>query len=121
MTFDPRSPDSEDPPSWPSATGTGLVPAPSSANGSGSGGGDVRSPSLSSDEQSSEASLITETGSSGGGGGGTPLPPDTPDNLTLALLDSVAGKRHIHCTGKTGRAVRGGGVTPAACDSLLNM
>ncbi|XP_044037472.1 LOW QUALITY PROTEIN: rap guanine nucleotide exchange factor-like 1 [Siniperca chuatsi] len=101
------SPDSEDPPSWPSATGTGLVTLPSSANGSGSGsgGGDVRSPSLSSDEQSSEASLITETSSSGGGrrrrrrrGGGTPLPPDTPDNLTLAVLDSVAGKRHGHCT-----------------------
>ncbi|XP_070704535.1 rap guanine nucleotide exchange factor-like 1 [Pempheris klunzingeri] len=98
------SPDSEDPPSWPSATGTGLVSVPSSANGSGSGsgsgsgGGDVRSPSLSSDEQSSEASLITETsGGGGGGGGGTPLPPDTPDNLTLAVLDSVAGKRNVHC------------------------
>ncbi|XP_039979965.1 rap guanine nucleotide exchange factor-like 1 [Xiphias gladius] len=99
------SPDSEDPPSWPSATGTGLVTVPSSANGSGSGsgsgsgGGDIRSPSLSSDEQSSEASLITETSSSGGGGGGTtPLHPDTPDNLTLTLLDSVAGKRYGHCT-----------------------
>ncbi|KAF0033155.1 hypothetical protein F2P81_015445 [Scophthalmus maximus] len=96
------SPDSEDPPSWPSAVGTAPVTVPSSANGSGSGsgsgsgGGDVRSPSLSSDEQSSEASLITETG--GGGGGGTPLPPDTPDNLTLAVLDSVAGKRYGHCT-----------------------
>ncbi|XP_068192743.1 rap guanine nucleotide exchange factor-like 1 [Antennarius striatus] len=90
------SPDSEDPPSWPLATGPGLVTMPSSANGSGSGGGDVRSPSLSSDEQSSEASLITET--SGGGRGGTPLPPDTPDNLTLFVLDSVAGKRHGHCT-----------------------
>ncbi|XP_054462945.1 rap guanine nucleotide exchange factor-like 1 [Anoplopoma fimbria] len=66
------SPDSEDPPSWPSATGP-----------------DVRSPSLSSDEQSSEASLITER---------TPLPPDTPDNLTLALLDSAAGKRSGVCT-----------------------
>ncbi|XP_069021440.1 rap guanine nucleotide exchange factor-like 1 [Embiotoca jacksoni] len=86
------SPDSEDPPSWPSATGTGTVLVPSSANGSGSGGGDVRSPSLSSDEQSSEASLVTESGG-GGGGGGTPLHPDTPDNLTLAVLDSVAGKR----------------------------
>ncbi|XP_075937124.1 rap guanine nucleotide exchange factor-like 1 [Anarhichas minor] len=72
------SPDSEDPPSWPSATGP-----------------DVRSPSLSSDEQSSEASLITE---SGGGGGGTPLPPDTPDNLTLTLLDSAVGKRSGVCT-----------------------
>ncbi|KAM9391835.1 rap guanine nucleotide exchange factor-like 1 [Pholidichthys leucotaenia] len=97
------SPDSEDPPSWPSATGTGLVTAPSSANssgsGSGSGGGDVRSPSLSSDEQSSEASLITETGGGGGGGwGGTPLHADTPDNLMLAVLDSVAGKRYGHCT-----------------------
>ncbi|XP_037544577.1 rap guanine nucleotide exchange factor-like 1 [Nematolebias whitei] len=93
------SPDSEDPPSWPSATGP--VSAPSSANGSGSGsgsgGGDVRSPSLSSDEQSSEASLINDTSSSGGGGG-TPLHPDTPDNLTLAVLDCVAGKRLGHCT-----------------------
>ncbi|KAF1380196.1 hypothetical protein PFLUV_G00184280 [Perca fluviatilis] len=87
------SPDSEDPPSWPSATGPGVVPAPGSANGSG----DVRSPSLSSDEQSSEASLITES-SGGGSGGGTPLPPDTPDNLTLALLDSAAGKRSGICT-----------------------
>ncbi|KAM6905204.1 rap guanine nucleotide exchange factor-like 1 [Xenentodon cancila] len=89
------SPDSEDPPSWPSAAGTALVSVASSANGSGSGsgsgGGDVRSPSLSSDEQSSEASLITE------GGGGAPLHPDTPDNLTLAMLDSVAGKRFGFC------------------------
>ncbi|KAG7505241.1 rap guanine nucleotide exchange factor-like 1 [Solea senegalensis] len=65
------SPDSEDAPCWPP------------------GGGDVRSPSLSSDEQSSEASLITET---------TPLHPDTPDSLTLTMLDSVAGKRSGHCT-----------------------
>ncbi|XP_023142311.2 rap guanine nucleotide exchange factor-like 1 [Amphiprion ocellaris] len=85
------SPDSEDPPSWPSAAGTGPVSVPGSANSSGSGSGDVRSPSLSSDEQSSEASLVTE-------GGGTPLHPDTPDNLTLAVLDSVAGKRFGHCT-----------------------
>ncbi|KAK9534466.1 hypothetical protein VZT92_006909 [Zoarces viviparus] len=97
------SPDSEDPPSWPSATGPGglvTVPPSSSANGtSGSGSGDVRSPSLSSDEQSSEASLIAESGGGGGGGGGgTPLPPDTPDNLTLALLDSAAGKRSGVCT-----------------------
>ncbi|KAM4535481.1 rap guanine nucleotide exchange factor-like 1 [Fundulus diaphanus] len=100
------SPDSEDPPSWPSAAGTGLASVPCSANGSGSGsgpgsgsgGGDVRSPSLSSDEQSSEASLITEGSSGGGGGGGgTPLHPDTPDNLTLAVLDGVAGKRFGHC------------------------
>ncbi|XP_067332199.1 rap guanine nucleotide exchange factor-like 1 isoform X1 [Channa argus] len=97
------SPDNEDPPSWPSATGTGLVTVPSSANGSGAGsghgGGDVRSPSLSSDEQSSEASLITESSSSGGGGGGgTPVHSDTPDNLTLTVLDSVAGKCYGHCT-----------------------
>lgn len=78
--------------------------APSSANGSGSGsgsgsgGGDVRSPSLSSDEQSSEASLITDGG--GGGGGGTPVHADTPENLTLAVLDSVVGKRFGHCKGK---------------------
>ncbi|XP_032364354.1 rap guanine nucleotide exchange factor-like 1, partial [Etheostoma spectabile] len=87
------SPDSEDPPSWPSATGPGVIPAPGSANSSG----DIRSPSLSSDEQSSEASLITESGG-GGSGGGTPLPPDTPDNLTLALLDSAAGRRPGVCT-----------------------
>ncbi|KAL3053164.1 hypothetical protein OYC64_005657 [Pagothenia borchgrevinki] len=58
------SPDSEDPPSWPSATGPSLVSVP------GSGSGDVRSPSLSSDEQSSEASLITECVGGGGGVGG---------------------------------------------------
>ncbi|KAG7505240.1 rap guanine nucleotide exchange factor-like 1 [Solea senegalensis] len=79
------SPDSEDAPCWP----PGPVSVPGSANSSGSGGGDVRSPSLSSDEQSSEASLITET---------TPLHPDTPDSLTLTMLDSVAGKRSGHCT-----------------------
>lgn len=98
----PCSPDSEDAPSWPSATGPGLVTVPNSANGSssgsGPGGGDIRSPSLSSDEQSSEASLITESG--GIGGPGTPLPTDTPDNLTLLVLDSVAGKRHGLCTGR---------------------
>lgn len=65
------SPDSEEPPCWPSATA------------------DIRSPSLSSDEQSSEASLDTNW---------TPLPADTPDNLALALLDSVAGKRYGNCT-----------------------
>nr|XP_015822421.2 rap guanine nucleotide exchange factor-like 1 isoform X1 [Nothobranchius furzeri] len=91
------SPDSEDPHPWPSATGTGLVSVPNSSNGSGSGsvGGDIRSPSLSSDEQSSEASLITESSSCGGG---TPLHPDTPDNLTLIVLDSVTGRRSGHCS-----------------------
>eukprot|EP00066_Takifugu_rubripes_P013411 XP_011602677.1 PREDICTED: rap guanine nucleotide exchange factor-like 1 [Takifugu rubripes] len=82
------SPDCEDPPSWPSASGPVLVAAPGSSNTSGSG--DVRSPSLSSDEQSSEASLITE-----GGGGGAPLPPDTPDNLALLVLDSVTEKQGL--------------------------
>lgn len=67
------SPDSEEAPSWPSAAAT-----------------DIRSPSLSSDEQSSEASLDT---------GWTPMPADTPENLALALLDSVAGKRFGNCTG----------------------
>lgn len=67
------SPDTEEAPCWPSATA------------------DIRSPSLSSDEQSSEASLDTSW---------TPLPADTPDNLALALLDSVAGKRYGNCTGK---------------------
>ncbi|XP_030649645.1 rap guanine nucleotide exchange factor-like 1 [Chanos chanos] len=65
------SPDTEEAPCWPSATA------------------DIRSPSLSSDEQSSEASLDTSW---------TPLPADTPDNLALALLDSVAGKRFGNCT-----------------------
>lgn len=65
-----------------------------SANTSGSG--DVRSPSLSSDEQSSEASLITESS-----GGGAPLPPDTPDNLALLVLDSVAEKHPGLSTGES--------------------
>lgn len=67
------SPETEEAPCWPSAAAT-----------------DIRSPSLSSDEQSSEASLDT---------GWTPLPADTPENLALALLDSVAGKRYGNCTG----------------------
>lgn len=67
------SPETEEAPCWPSATA------------------DIRSPSLSSDEQSSEASLDTNW---------TPLPADTPDNLALALLDSVAGKRYANCTGE---------------------
>lgn len=67
------SPETEEAPCWPSAAAT-----------------DIRSPSLSSDEQSSEASLDT---------GWTPLPADTPENLALALLDSVAGKRFGNCTG----------------------
>ncbi|XP_010872975.1 rap guanine nucleotide exchange factor-like 1 isoform X1 [Esox lucius] len=65
------SPDTEEAPCWPSATA------------------DIRSPSLSSDEQSSEASLDTSW---------TPLPADTPDNLALAILESVAGKRYGNCT-----------------------
>ncbi|XP_036408882.1 rap guanine nucleotide exchange factor-like 1 [Megalops cyprinoides] len=65
------SPDAEEPPCWPPAAA------------------DIRSPSLSSDEQSSEASLETTW---------TPLPPDTPDNVALTVLDSVAGKRHCNCT-----------------------
>ncbi|KAG7459605.1 hypothetical protein MATL_G00212560 [Megalops atlanticus] len=68
------SPDAEEPPCWPPAAA------------------DIRSPSLSSDEQSSEASLETTW---------TPLPPDTPDNIALTVLDSVAGKRHCNCTGKS--------------------
>lgn len=71
------SPDTEEAPCWPSATA------------------DIRSPSLSSDEQSSEASLDTNW---------TPLPPDTPDNLAQALLDSVAGKRFGNCTGMLSEA-----------------
>lgn len=68
------SPETEEAPCWPSATA------------------DIRSPSLSSDEQSSEASLDTNW---------TPLPADTTENLALALLDSVAGKRYANCTGET--------------------
>ncbi|XP_061892629.1 rap guanine nucleotide exchange factor-like 1 [Entelurus aequoreus] len=79
------SPDSEDLPPWPSAA----------APVNGSACGDVRSPSLSSDEQSSEASLVVVDG--GGGGGGASLPADTPENITLALLDTVTGLRHGHC------------------------
>lgn len=67
------SPETEEAPCWPSATA------------------DIRSPSLSSDEQSSEASLDTNW---------TPLPADTPQNVALALLDSVAGKRYANCTGE---------------------
>ena len=68
------SPETEEAPCWPSAAA------------------DIRSPSLSSDEQSSEASLDTSW---------TPLAADTPENLALALLDSVAGKRYGNCTGKS--------------------
>ncbi|MBN3312881.1 RPGFL factor, partial [Atractosteus spatula] len=60
------SPDSEEPPCWPPAAA------------------DFRSPSLSSDEQSSEGSLEAAW---------TPLPADTPEKLVLTLLDSVAGGR----------------------------
>ncbi|XP_057673769.1 rap guanine nucleotide exchange factor-like 1 isoform X2 [Corythoichthys intestinalis] len=86
------SPDSEEAPPWP--------PAATSLNGSACG--DVRSPSLSSDEQSSEASLAAESvgGSCGGTGasGGAAIHADTPENIMLAVLDSVAGKRYINCT-----------------------
>ena len=41
----------------------------------------MRSPSLSSDEQSSEASLLTVDVGAPGAPGGTPLSADTPDNL----------------------------------------
>ncbi|XP_037113340.1 rap guanine nucleotide exchange factor-like 1 [Syngnathus acus] len=76
------SPDSEDAPPWP--------PAGSSLNGSA--GGDARSPSLSGDEQSSEASPAAESG-----GGGAAVHADTPQNLMFAVLDSVAGKRLVNC------------------------
>ncbi|KAG7272695.1 hypothetical protein CRUP_029634, partial [Coryphaenoides rupestris] len=106
------SPDTEEPPCWPSATGATLGTAPGSGgpgfggSSAGGGGGDVRSPSLSSDEQSSEASLVTDassgggsgSGGGGGGGSGSPLSAETPDNLALTLLYSVAGKRYGHCT-----------------------
>ncbi|XP_048868736.1 rap guanine nucleotide exchange factor-like 1 isoform X1 [Brienomyrus brachyistius] len=66
------SPETEEPPCWlPAAV-------------------DIRSPSLSSDEQSSEASLETAW---------TPLPADTPENIALAVLDSVAGcRRQGNCS-----------------------
>ncbi|KAI1887165.1 hypothetical protein AGOR_G00203320 [Albula goreensis] len=60
------SPDTEEPPCWPS------FPT------------DIRSPSLSSDEQSSEGSLEATW---------TPLPADTPENIALALLDCMGGSR----------------------------
>ncbi|XP_077590746.1 rap guanine nucleotide exchange factor-like 1 [Stigmatopora nigra] len=87
------SPDSEEAPPWP--------PAAASLNGSACG--DVRSPSLSSDEQSSEASLAAENvgggyGGSGAASGGGAIHADTPENIMLAVLDGVAGKRYINCT-----------------------
>ncbi|XP_061606150.1 rap guanine nucleotide exchange factor-like 1 isoform X3 [Phyllopteryx taeniolatus] len=72
------SPDSEDAPPWP--------PAAASLNGSACG--DARSPSLSSDEQSSDASSAAESAG---------VHADTPENLMLAVLDSVAGKRYVNC------------------------
>ncbi|XP_061556079.1 rap guanine nucleotide exchange factor-like 1 isoform X3 [Phycodurus eques] len=72
------SPDSEDAPPWP--------PAAASLNGSACG--EARSPSLSSDEQSSDASSAAESAG---------VHADTPENLMLAVLDSVAGKRYVNC------------------------
>uniref|UniRef100_W5N7R8 Rap guanine nucleotide exchange factor like 1 n=1 Tax=Lepisosteus oculatus TaxID=7918 RepID=W5N7R8_LEPOC len=68
------SPDSEEPPCWPPAAA------------------DFRSPSLSSDEQSSEGSLEAAW---------TPLPADTPEKLVLTLLDSVAGGRRQGSSAET--------------------
>ncbi|XP_061702055.1 rap guanine nucleotide exchange factor-like 1 isoform X2 [Syngnathoides biaculeatus] len=76
------SPDSEDAAPWPAAA----------ASLNGSARGDARSPSLSSDEQSSDASLAAESA------GGVCVHADTPENLMLAVLDSVAGKRYVNCT-----------------------
>ncbi|XP_036389333.1 rap guanine nucleotide exchange factor-like 1 [Megalops cyprinoides] len=60
------SPETEEPPCWPPVAA------------------DIRSPSLSSDEQSSEGSVEPTW---------TPLPADTPENIALALLDCMAGGR----------------------------
>ncbi|KAM6957697.1 rap guanine nucleotide exchange factor-like 1 [Aplochiton taeniatus] len=54
----------------------------------GGSGGDVRSPSLSSDEQSSEASLMESSWT----------PSDTPDNLALSLLHNMAARKYSACT-----------------------
>ncbi|XP_051905049.1 rap guanine nucleotide exchange factor-like 1 isoform X2 [Hippocampus zosterae] len=75
------SPDSEEAPPWP----------PAGASLNGTAGGDARSPSLSGDEQSSEASPAADSG-------GIAVHADTPQNLMLAVLDSVAGKRFVNCT-----------------------
>ncbi|XP_066554877.1 rap guanine nucleotide exchange factor-like 1 [Amia ocellicauda] len=65
------SPDTEEPPCWPPAAA------------------DFRSPSLSSDEQSCEGSVEAVW---------APLPPDTPENSVLSLLDCVANsRRHGSC------------------------
>lgn len=76
------SPDSEEAPPWP----------PAGASLNGTAGGDARSPSLSGDEQSSEASPAADSG-------GVAVHADTPQNLMLAVLDSVAGKRFVNCKG----------------------
>lgn len=94
------SPDSEDPPSWPSTAPPSSAngpaphsgPAPCSAPGPAPSPGpapDVRSPSLSSDEQSSEEPI-----SSSSDRPGPALQTDTPTNLTLAVLDHVTRQRH---------------------------
>ncbi|KAK7877313.1 hypothetical protein WMY93_031963 [Mugilogobius chulae] len=83
-------PDSEDPPTWPSVA---PPPAPPpSANGpapSPAPPADVRSPSLSSDEQSSEEPI-----SSSSERPGPALLMDTPTNVTLAVLEHVTRQRH---------------------------
>ncbi|KAG2461027.1 RPGFL factor, partial [Polypterus senegalus] len=78
------SPEAEEPPCWPPAAA------------------DTRSPSLSSDEQSSEGCVEPPW---------APLPPDTPENVMLALLDSVAGSRRQGGGGGSGGSggVGGGG------------
>ncbi|CAL9693900.1 unnamed protein product [Knipowitschia caucasica] len=77
------SPDSEDTPPWPSVAPPPSGPTPA----------DVRSPSLSSDEQSSE-----EPVSSSSDRPGPAFLMDTPTNLTLTVLDHVTRQRHAHNT-----------------------
>lgn len=87
------SPDSEDPPTWPSATPPSSANGPAPCSGPAPSPGpapDVRSPSLSSDEQSSEEPIS----SSSSDRPGPTLQTDTPTNLTLAVLDHVTRQRH---------------------------
>ncbi|XP_033913110.1 rap guanine nucleotide exchange factor-like 1 [Acipenser ruthenus] len=84
------SPDAEDTPSWHPGPVSG---APAAASSSSSSRSDSRSPSLSSDEQSAlEGSLETPTTATAAWGE-APLAPDTPENLVLALLDSVTASK----------------------------
>ncbi|XP_055079393.1 rap guanine nucleotide exchange factor-like 1 [Periophthalmus magnuspinnatus] len=87
------SPDTEDPPSWPSVAPSPSANGPTPSPASPAPPPDVRSPSLSSDEQSSEEPI-----SSSSDRPGPALQMDTPINLTLAVLDHVTRQRHAPAT-----------------------